>query len=286
MNQLFISSSCVNANTIKESVINLAEAGFRKIELSGGTKYYLGYENDLLEIKEKYKLDYLLHNYFPPPQYPFVINLASKNDELYNKSINLCKSAIKLSKQLNCKKYGIHAGFLIDIKANEIGGELSLASLSNRNNALKRFATGWSELIKEADDEVSLYVENNVFSMKNSKIYNHNNPLLFTDYNGYLELNEKINFTPLIDLAHLKVSCKVLKLDFVKQANKLLPLTDYIHISGNNGYSDQNKSIIKDREIISIIRSNSFKNKTITLEVYTEMNQIMNDYNFISKEIN
>ena len=89
MNQLFISSSCVNANTIKESVINLAEAGFRKIELSGGTKYYDRIEFDILELKERYDLNLLLHNYFPPPRDPFMLNLASLNNDVYKKSIEL-----------------------------------------------------------------------------------------------------------------------------------------------------------------------------------------------------
>ena len=286
MNQIFISSSCIKSNKIKESVIALADAGFKKIELSGGTKFYDNYQNDLLEIKEKFNLDYLLHNYFPPPENPFVLNLASTNDELFKKSIDLCKNAIKLSRKFSSNKYGVHSGFLIDIKANEIGKKLSLSPLSNRSEALERFAEAWAELIEEAKGEVSLYLENNVFSMKNSKTYKLQNPLLFTDYAGYLDLIEKINFTPLVDLAHLKVSSKVLKLDFNNQAKKLLALTDYIHISGNDGFSDQNNSILNDKELVEIIKNNNLKDKTITLEVYSSIDQIIKDFDYISSEIN
>jgi len=45
-------------------------------------------------------LNYLIHNYFPPPSKPFVLNLASLDDKLYKQSIDLCINAIKLSKNL------------------------------------------------------------------------------------------------------------------------------------------------------------------------------------------
>ena len=45
----------VKAETIKESVQELSENGFVNIELSGGTRYYVGYENDLLKLKKPKK---------------------------------------------------------------------------------------------------------------------------------------------------------------------------------------------------------------------------------------
>ena len=63
---IYVSSACVRRDTIKESVEELAQSGFKSIELSGGTEYYQGYQESLLELKNKYNLNYLLHNYFPP----------------------------------------------------------------------------------------------------------------------------------------------------------------------------------------------------------------------------
>ena len=50
---IYISTSCIKADTIKESVISIAKEGFKNIELSGGTKYYPSYETDLMELKNK-----------------------------------------------------------------------------------------------------------------------------------------------------------------------------------------------------------------------------------------
>ena len=79
---IYISSSCIKAKTIKESVTILAEAGFKNIELSGGTQYYSSFETDLIKLQDKYGLNYQLHNYFPPPPNHFVLNLASINKDI------------------------------------------------------------------------------------------------------------------------------------------------------------------------------------------------------------
>lgn len=50
---IYISSSCVKNKTIKESVQELVDSGFKNIELSGGTEYYDGFEDDLLKLKKK-----------------------------------------------------------------------------------------------------------------------------------------------------------------------------------------------------------------------------------------
>ena len=280
MKQIFISSSCIKASTIKESVMILADAGFQNIELSGGTRYYQNYINDLLELREKYNLNYQLHNYFPPPETPFVINLASLNSDLFDKTMNQCVSAIQLSKLLGGKKYGIHAGFLIDIKANEIGKKLSLDSLSNRDSALNQFKKAWSILKDEAGNDVALYLENNVFSKTNSKTYK-NNPFFLTDSEGYTELNNYIDFNLLTDIAHLKVSCNSLNLNFIKEADKFLSISDYIHVSDNDGQHDSNLGIKKNGDIFQVLKIHDLNNKTITIEVYRGLKQLTYSYNLI-----
>ena len=65
---IFISSSCIKKEKIKDSVQELAREGFKNIELSGGTNYYEGYDEDLEELKAKFNLKYQIHIYFPAPK--------------------------------------------------------------------------------------------------------------------------------------------------------------------------------------------------------------------------
>ena len=58
---IYLSSSCVKSEKIKDSVLVLAKNGYKNIELSGGTEYYESFENDLIDLKENYNLKYLVH---------------------------------------------------------------------------------------------------------------------------------------------------------------------------------------------------------------------------------
>ena len=98
---------------------------------------------------------------------------------------------------------------------------------------------------------------------------------------SYKEL-KKFNFNLLLDLAHLKVSCRSLNLDFIQQANYLINETDYIHLSGNEGLDDTNDSILSDREIIYVLENNNLRNKTFTLEVYKDFSTILKDFKYLS----
>lgn len=275
---IYVSSSCVKNNTIKESVYELAQEGYKNIEISGGTQYYDGYENDLLELKGKYNLNYLVHNYFPPPKEHFILNIATLNDELYQKSIDHCLRAVSLCKLLGSNKYAIHAGFLIDFTPEEAGKKISLRKVNARNVALERFASAWDSIAEAAGEDVKLYIENNVYSQTNYATYAGNNPFLLTDYDGYLELSERINFAVLLDLAHLKVSCNTLKLDFLNQSNQLMQQTDYFHVSGNDGLHDQNYGIGNDVDVIRFLENCDLSGKTLTLEVYNGLDSIRSSF--------
>lgn len=275
---IYISSSCLKNTKINQSVEQLAIEGFKNIELSGGTNLYEGYIDDLLELKDKYNLKYLLHNYFPPPKEPFMLNIASLNNELFEKSIEHCLNALQVCKILGSRKYGIHAGFLIDFAPSEAGKKIKLKKVNDRAVAIDRIAQAWIKITEEAGNAIDLYIENNVLSKTNYDTYKSDNPFLLTDHKTYLELLEKVDFKILLDLAHLKVSCHTLGLNFFDQSNELIKNTDYLHVSGNNGLSDQNYGIKNDSSIIEFLENKDLSNTTLTLEVYSGLEDIKSSY--------
>ncbi len=282
---IYISSCCIRSSSIKKSIIALAEEGIKNIELTGGSKYYSSYEKDLLILQDKYELNYLVHNYFPPPQQNFILNLATLNDEVYEQSIQHCKQAIQICKRLKSKKYGVHAGFLIDFSTSEVGKKINYRILNDRKKSLNRFFEAWQVLTNEAGSDLKLYIENNVFSNTNSKTYKGENPFLLTDYESYLELHNIINFNLLVDLAHLKVSVNSLNLDFREEASKLMLLADYIHISGNDGQHDQNFGLEDESEIKEILNESDLTGKTMTLEVYDGMESVLKSIDILESLI-
>lgn len=278
---IYISSSCVKESQICESVARLVALGFKNIELSGGTEHYEKLENDLLGLKCSHGLNFLLHNYFPPPQKSFIANIASLDEEIYQASISHYRKAIKLSKTLNAKKFGLHAGYLIDFKAVEAGRKIGSYDLSNRADALRRLIFALDTLSETAGDEVELYLENNVLSETNRETYPGETPFLLVNRNDYDELIGMTEFNLLFDLAHFKVSQISKRQDFEADCTALLSASDYIHLSGNDGFADQNKSLLEDRELLSVLNKKNLAGKTITLEIYDGENSINESYEYL-----
>ncbi len=280
---IYISSACVKAKTIKEAIKILYDEGYKNIELSGGTKPYDQLEADLIGLKNYHNLNFLCHNYFPPPENPFVLNLAATNNEISELSKNHCKKAIDLSIKLGAKKYGFHAGFLINIPLNQIGKGIEKQSLYNESEAYLVFQRNLTELMGYAGDRIELYIENNVLSLENYLNFNKVDPFFFTSSLNHSKIKYEIPF--ILDLAHLKVSCNTLNLDFEKEVEYFLPQTDYIHISDNNGKADQNLSLDKESDLYRILQKNSLKGKTITLETYDGLEKLKETFNLINELI-
>lgn len=281
---IYVSSSCVKYKKIQDSVVKLVNHGFKNIELSGGSEYYDGFEDDLLELKARYDLNYICHNYFPPPKEHFVLNLASLDNEIYEKTLNHLVHAIELSKRLDAKKFGFHAGFLVDIKVSEIGKKISKNDLYNKDIAIQRFCDGLQKL-QDIAGNLNLYVENNVFSSTNFKTYNGKNFFMLTHYAEYAELHEKIDFRLLLDIAHLKVSSKTLGLDFEQELEKLIYQSDYIHISDNDALHDLNHKLHEDSHLANLLKKQNLKNKDFTLEIYDDIEVIKETYTILQEVI-
>ena len=102
----------------KNVVKNLIDVGIKDIELSG-TRYS---KNNIKDLEKFLKLSNLqVHNYFPPPEKPFVLNLASMDEVIANETINHIMYALDVCKTLKSNYYSFHAGFLCDIKVSELG---------------------------------------------------------------------------------------------------------------------------------------------------------------------
>ncbi len=281
---IYVSSSSVRHRYIAESVRELAQNGFKNIELSGGTEWYEGLMDDLLELKEQYKLQYLCHNYFPPPKKHFVLNLASLDQEVYEKTFEHLCEAIQSTKRLGAKKFGFHAGFFIDIKVTEIGKSISATHLYEIDQSIEKFCTGYYQL-KQVADEIVLYLENNVFSATNRQTYPDINPFMLCTSADYHTLVEKLPFQLLLDVAHLKVTANTVGLDFNDELERMIGHSDYLHVSDNDGLNDQNKSLLKSTELLGCLSKYDLSSKDITLEIYDDIEKIKQSYDVLERII-
>lgn len=281
---IYVSSSCSKQKRIDDAIEELVSVGIRNIELSGGTEYYVGYEDDILRLQDKYNLNFLLHNYFPPPEENFVLNLASLDNDIYKKSIqNLCRS-IQLCHKIGAKKFGFHAGFFFDLTIKELGNVVEKKILENRELSIKRFCEGFRKIEEESRD-LDLYIENNIYSYSNYRLFSDQVPFMLLTYNDYNILKKHVNFKLLLDIAHLKVTTNSLQLNFNEEMDKMINESDYLHISENNGKHDQNLEFNKKSNLVRILRMYNLKDKTITIEIYNKIESIAQSRDILSSII-
>ena len=91
---IFISTGLYKNLSIEESLNFLYENDIKNVELSSGQ-----YDPEIEKSLRKYnsKLNFMFHNYFPPPKIPFTLNLATLDDEIFKICKNHILKVIQLS---------------------------------------------------------------------------------------------------------------------------------------------------------------------------------------------
>lgn len=279
---IYVSSACIKKHNIEEVIHELAKNDIRNIELSGGTDYYSNLVSDLEQLKQIHNLNYVCHAYFPPPKEPFVVNLASCNDQIYKQSINHYVQCIEMLKRIDCKVLSIHAGFLVEIGTDEIGKKLNSRVVYDEGKAYDRFCTAYEYIAKLCSkNDITFYLENNVLSAESYQQFDYHNYMMMTDYASIMEMKKQLNFNLLLDLGHLHVSSTTLGLDYTQECNKLKEYVKWLHISENNGVFDEHKPLRSDSRIIEEFCKMYSPGLNVTLETVGSIEEILESVELI-----
>lgn len=283
---IYVSSSCLKGKHISMIITQLAEAGIRNIELSGGTDYYPELEEDLIKLKKKYCLNYVCHAYFPPPEEAMVVNLASCDDDIYQKTISHYEKCIRLLEKLQCDVLSVHAGFLIRTGVQEIGKKLKGTIRYDEKMAYERFCDAYgyiNDLCQKLG--ITLYLENNVLSHENYQSFQKHNYLMMTDYASIMDMKKMIDFNLLLDLGHLYVSSHTLGLDYHRECSNLRKYIKWIHISENNGITDQHLPVVGKSPILTELERTYTKDLNITLETVGDIDEIRSSVTYVEMSL-
>lgn len=238
---IYISTGGFRGRTAATVSAELLNAGTKSIELSG-CDYSATLLADLQALRPE--IHFQVHNYFPPPADPFVLNLGSLDTLVGERSVAHVEQALKWCVALGAERYSFHAGFLLDPKVDELGKRIPSRSLFDRDECIEVFVNRVTRLAEIADRlGISLMIENNVLSAKNAHEFS-GNPLLMCDPQ---ECNEIMRMLPdsvkqLIDVAHLKVSANSLNFDSSTMFEVCHERIAGYHLSDNNGLEDSNKA--------------------------------------------
>lgn len=242
---IYVSTGGYAEQTAFKTATELSKVGIKSYEMSGGL-YDPDNRANLQLLTNDANVQ--LHNYFPPPKKPFVINLASTDHDIVIQTKRHIKHALDLSADIGSHLYSFHAGFLINPKVNELGKRVAKRPLINRNEAMNRFIENVNEMAVYAEKlNASLLIENNVLSHNNYDYFG-DNPFLMVDAEECVIVMKETanNVFLLVDVAHLKVSATSLGFDKVEFLKSVEPWVRAFHLSDNDGLSDTNKPVRED----------------------------------------
>lgn len=257
-------STLAFGNMGREEVVELARENKWSIEFSSSFPA----QADMPEYFKKLNIPRFAHNYFPAPEDPFVLNLASKNSIIRKRSIEHCLLGFELSAACGAPYFSAHAGFCIDPLPQQLGKKLNVNSSINRKENWEVFIESLKFLLIEAEKlGVSFLVENNVTSFQNLR--EDNQDVLFCSRPEEMihlinEINDE-NFGLLLDTAHLKVSAEALRFDPIRAVEEVKPFVKYLHHSDNDGRKDTNEPLDKSYWFLPFMKS--FKECVHILEV-------------------
>lgn len=250
---LYITSNCAVDKSIGAAVKHLVSAGYKRIELSGGTDASQFCEDDILSLHES-GVDFLVHHYFPPPLVPFVMNISSNVPEIKARTFELIDQALVFSKRLGKSHYSIHAGYALDQIPKMTKAKIFQQVHTAPPIRAEAFYSNLVELSARIPDGFRIAIENGTpLTMSHLSTPDH--------FFRFLEfVQERPNLGLLIDLAHLRISaehhkfsCEKLLEQLVSQySNHILEL----HVSANDGKVDSHDVCAPDSCEINFLFEN------------------------------
>jgi sugar phosphate isomerase/epimerase len=271
---LWFSSGAFQARDIDGILIEAAEIGIHGIELSSGMAYTDNLLDSVRIAHMAGKQRFLVHNYFPPPKQPFVLNVAAMDEDSLTKSKAMGRAALELARELGAPFYSLHAGFAAKLKPELLGKPESQANTLTAKDINRELAYEiMVQTVRELADfaalmGLELLIENNVISplyLEKMPI----NPLLLTEGAEIVRFFGDVkrpNVGLLLDVAHAKVSATALGFSpeaFVEQVGSHVRC---LHLSDNDGREDSNQPFAASAWFMS--RLKDFAHCEIVVEAY------------------
>ncbi|WP_161539730.1 sugar phosphate isomerase/epimerase family protein [Paramagnetospirillum kuznetsovii] len=185
-----------------------------------------------------------LHNYFPAPPDPIVLNVASPDPAELAQSRALIAHAARLARAARAPVYGVHAGYLGKATPSD-GDDFQFADPGDSLAAAQRRAIATlAAVLPLFAPQTRLLVEN-LFPSKSRR---HSLMCDIEELAEYLDQLPQLGW--LLDLGHLNVSANLLGFD--RQAYLDHALARFggrlreVHISENDGQTDQHLPIGQD----------------------------------------
>ena len=260
---IFVSTACLpGVQPLTSRLLLYRRYGLNAIELGANVS------TDGVDFSEigKMNFQFLVHNYFPPPADPFVLNLASGDSRIRNRSLHFVRDSISLAARLGAPFYSVHAGFITD--PTGFGSTSPIFPMPSSPNeaqaAMRRFITSLKTVIEYAGQlGIGLLVENNVCPEE------LRGKLLLQASDEFLRLFRSLrspHLGILLDTGHLNVSAHTLGFDRAVFVDQVAPYVRAFHVHDNDGTADAHQPVRAGSWVLDVLRQPQFAGLPIVVE--------------------
>ena len=283
--QIYISTTFIQDNNRLFDALKLCKnAGIKSVEI-GSNHCYEG----IYDYLNKFSFQYLIHNYFPIPKESFVLNIASFDKNIRNRSIQHVKKAIDFCMDHDGHLYTFHPGFLTDPRGS--------------NNSNVNYDFQWDEnqlhginYIKSKDlmycslNEIVEYAQskNIRIAIETEGSLNKKAHLLMQRPEEYVEFMTKYSSGEIginLNIGHLNLAANAFdfnRQDFVDLIQNYIVAMELSH---NDGIEDQHLPLQPDGWYWSLIHDPRFENTYKILEFRdTPISEILKNIHIIQEK--
>lgn len=229
------------------------------------------YEPDLAPRLAAVPAEFLVHNYFPPPPDPFVVNLASLDDRIRDRSLRHALDSLAFCAGIGAPIYTVHPGFLSDpsethapsLRNYNFRFEAVPAGNGQAKEAFRRFLAAVRVLGTQAGDlGVQLAVETQG-SMSNPHQLLLQTPEEFEEFLAETaDLPVGIN----LNLAHLRLASGAFGFDLGPVLKRLAPRAIAVEVSHHDGTVDEHRPLVDGAWYWSILEDPAWLHIPVILE--------------------
>jgi len=264
---IYVSTACLSDN---KNVVQVVEqyllAGIINIELGSTHEYGV---DQISALREK-KANFIVHNYFPPPKEEIVLNLASQDKEILQKSKRQVKRSIEFCVEMGIKFYSFHPGFLVD----PVKGEQTKDKRDYDFNFSERVVADYDQaffVFMESIKEIVAYAQERGINIacENAGSIDKNKFLMMSKVEEFERMFDQIrskNFGILLDLGHLNLAANANnfnKFDFI---DRLSSKVMAFHIHDNDGIKDEHRCLCEDSWALKIVKREKFRKIPVVFE--------------------
>jgi len=216
-----------------------------------------------------FRARWLVHNYFPAPAEPFVLNLASQAPDTLRRSRELSVRAIRLCAAVGAPFYSVHCGFLAEFDPGSLGRPLAYDELCDYERGYETFLASLGVLLGEARASgVRLLVEPNVVASFNL-IEERNQLLMLAEPHEFTRLLRDVpdeRLGVLVDLGHLKVTASTLGFTAAEFIEAVAARVGGFHLHDNDGRTDLHQPVEPGSWALDVLRQARFAQCPVVVE--------------------